>query len=1708
MDQIVKLSRSAFLRFGIAHNSVQPRFLVDSALAFIICNSVMHLQILSLILPYDTPLTTAGLLSFKFLPSVMSPRTWIQQSAIQIYIIIGFLVITPALLLGIIIDALIKVMRSKEPSALYKFVIKVQIPMLYRSFFLFPSIEIGLLFLTKNLTFDGLICSPATYNRCAIALIVLGAVLVFLSLSSTLFYQCMTITCGYYSNYTGSQSLVKVVILHLVIPVVLGAISIEISDDVAGIGCALAWAGFLLFEVLTQLYIAEFAIIRFNRVTMIIKLISVYIIAQSALVYWQAETVAVIFPFGISVTIKLFLNLQQRILWDSWHNIDYFNTNRNHRVKEQQGLSSYRQDTSLRVLYNSFLIQKQLDYQLLEMLLPLIAKAEKEKLCNLQKLTEFPTPEPQRETLAIQDLDGEFLLTPKQTRQAEFLDTMKPSTIFENTTHSDPHKFILVHQAQNSLLSIIRAAYTEILQTRKGHVPPQLICSYLEFLVEVCQDYIQSMIVFSSLKKYCGEELGFREEIRLTILQNKIKKRLREQNGVYNQHLEEVCNHLEEYDACYSLTDQFVQDKATFHSKFLDAMINLRTVKADALNLLNRSTSLINRIEKIIKNQQKHIAPQLLHDFLVRIVQEDVNRSREIKDWVMRNRNDSKSDGILNGLDCEELLNCKLSNKLVFFVVSLDPQNEGALVAWSPNMCDVMGTSKEHFHNINLRELLPEFQIQYYFDLIKSVRNTSQLTELSSNEGMRNFFLRTKMGGLLNYKAQLEVQIFKAKPCLGFYLRSDMDNGSEMKYLLFDENDLAIGISEDLRIALSKKEIPLEILVRMNAQKIKMAEIFPLLQMAEKSTEVTTQGRTILQLGPSQLRNNSTAIAAAANDPTNAMDFVTTKNFLVEYNMERLTSDEINKQIIQVHIRRIMNAIADKLLVKMLLSNMYSDLSVVDDNGNQLAEQKSMHSGSDWIAEEQNEQSGDNFDVQDLDEGPNGPQQQLRPTFKSSEFGEQLLRPTLKSSEMGALGFRTLLSSIKKDSIQKMGTIQNKEAAAKRAAMATRLSTLLFQNTDIKSSKLTREHAVEEPVVIAKGKDDDVSSGKALHSKSAHKSVKKRMAHSVLDSEDTSASSKRTQSKLLLVVYRLKQLTNQGKTPQFLKQTNLFGHISFMLLALIIMIFFFILNNQYYYYAQFAITAYFPSYFASIMKSIYAVTELAISVNEGFVQDPGRRATLMRILPTTYAQRVQRFMEKYNQYFVQYDIRQVLPHISDNKNYSILMQRSEFDTYPNLYDFQAHTTILLGQTYKLNKTTFATLKNGQADVQFLRNYSSSYLDVYERMRIDLFTNFGNRRSEINTTLKIMIPVIVAACLLILIIFGFIVAKIHQQEVRIMSKLCTIPDEYTVTYLSKLQTVYKSYYSKPLMIRNVQANYSSKKGEKKEMRKLNTKKFTNNSQNSCWYLVGLTIASIILCAYVSVTAVTMLNKTAETIPFIENLDVNSGIVICMGLMNGDNLRQMNVVEVMEELNGNYDECLAKYGHFVNIYNNVQSRVLNNSVASDLLKIRYQNLTNSNFCIDVFGTPNHVYCVTAFNTASFLGFASLFAAEQDRILNQRTTFSADPTLETSLELIDSNDTMDISGLGPVVDATLVRNIELEGNFLYDYCMGLKQSVLYAILISGVLVVAALNLFIWRPMYLLMKKQFMQVRQVFSQLPVELIMHNNYIKNMLKHSGEGSM
>ena len=592
----------------------------------------------------------------------------------------------------------------------------------------------------------------------------------------------------------------------------------------------------------------------------------------------------------------------------------------------------------------------------------------------------------------------------------------------------------------------------------------------------------------------------------------------------------------------------------------------------------------------------------------------------------------------------------------------------------------------------------------------------------------------------------------------------------------------------------------------------------------------------------------------------------------------------------------------------------------------------------------------------------------------------------------------------------------------------------------------------------------------------------------------------------------MKQMLQQMNQPKSLVFFNIFGHLVVIGLVTIIIVSYLILDNNYLKFSRFAVVAPFPSYFASVTKSIYAVTEQVVSANKDLY--PAATApTYPRSAASVYKDRIQRFMAKYNAFMVDYDV-EGLSSSFHYEDFDVNITREGIWDAPTTITIQEASLIMLGVIYKLNKTASTKITPASAEVEWIRSHASDMIMTYEAMRQTLYKDFYGQQKNILTLYDGILYFAIGISCLAVMLFLMIFRKLDEDEIHLLRQLTTIPKNTITVYIDRLRKELiqqeiedKGKFKERSHLKKMKIE---KKSHDKKINRL-VRGYYKKPRNMLVAMLGCVLILGYISGFYAVSNVYYKSRATDLVPLIDSVNFFSEIVPIIGWSAAILTHLTNLYD-QPELSAPLNETIQTLWPYykklgdkvVDKFQNLNAGLLQNRYINDKVKERYQNITSIKACEEIIANVNYPTCLTGFNGAANLGFSAMFTKAFDFITTQNQILSHDLTLTTIKKINAEPNQKSVSAFGVTIDANVVGSIELEGQNLSNAMASLRSSLI-VFLVVGILMMLSILFVVWRPLNKKMQREFLDTKTVFTAIPVSLINDNSSIKTAIKRYQE---
>eukprot|EP00331_Platyophrya_macrostoma_P020902 CAMPEP_0176463852 /NCGR_PEP_ID=MMETSP0127-20121128/36148_1 /TAXON_ID=938130 /ORGANISM="Platyophrya macrostoma, Strain WH" /LENGTH=1442 /DNA_ID=CAMNT_0017856117 /DNA_START=247 /DNA_END=4575 /DNA_ORIENTATION=+ len=624
----------------------------------------------------------------------------------------------------------------------------------------------------------------------------------------------------------------------------------------------------------------------------------------------------------------------------------------------------------------------------------------------------------------------------------------------------------------------------------------------------------------------------------------------------------------------------------------------------------------------------------------------------------------------------------------------------------------------------------------------------------------------------------------------------------------------------------------------------------------------------------------------------------------------------------------------------------------------------------------------------------------------------------------------------------------------------------------------------------------------------------KKATFKVQDDRFEEKSSHIASSKLSGRERRMKNLITNLNMPMFLIRSNFLGYIAVIGLILLAVVSYVIINSGYNKFSQYSGVAPFPAYLNSAVRSVFGSTEVVVGINRGFYP-AAFAASLKKTVAISYVQRVQRFMAKYSQYMVDFDIADIAPGF-DWSNYDMNVTRDLI--YPvsaelSIYQVSRMFASVGFKLSQISQTKFDQITGNSSEVAWLRTYVDGLIINYEKLRGDLFTDYYKQHDYIRLLFDIVLILGFVVTIALMVMLVSVIRAIEKRKFELMKQLMTIPTSLINSHLAKLQIEYEAYFGSKLSLiltgnQNFVPDSSVKKTKSsKSHNSINKRRIVKTNEISLFKIsLWMLIPMIYILSYYVIFNVYFKYKTTQTIPFIKNIDLNSRALVypAYGLslvLKASNLYDDPSLSVLQNTSDRvFAEWSAVSVEIVEMMQSVRDTLLSSSEVSAELVERYQNISGILVCDDIITNPNYRACQTAFGSTADHGFAAAYQKLLQYTDSLRQMFFANVSLDSALNITNDPFTIDRSAFSVGLDATVVANLDV-GESNVSAMISRIQTSLTIFMAIGILQMASTLFMIWRPFYRRITRHYLDCRRVFAILPVHLIIDNKNILHVLK-------
>ena len=1304
--------------------------------------------------------------------------------------------------------------------------------------------------------------------------------------------------------------------------------------------------------------------------------------------------------------------------------------------------------------------------------------------------------------------------------------------IMEKMKDIDFSEYLMKVVLKPSLYDFINGVYSCILSREKktpGSTNVGCYLSYIAFHKDITGNYGKAFIILAQLQKALGSTASTRAMVSIELVERVLQRQIAENGSQKTISAEMLFSFVDRSEKIQSSIESYVSEAFAFYEMLQKPIVSTSDVKNRGKKLLKERASIIKELDSLIKINEYHQQTLLLYEFFLSEIVEEKAEGRffQIKNRIdifhvteyytlyrQKKFNGNPTDLETRGWDmsieffANQIDDCSSYSVIVF---SLNPENIGKLMRYSPNLCVILDIIDQEMKQMNISNIEASlFNPQNLKTLQEKIlKGEISLTDLTEDCSL---YLKHKSGSLIAYSAVADIEIYGQDPCIACYLRKKKMHEQEFILFSVENESKLVGMSQAL----------LDNVLRC---KPNFNEMFNCLEI----TDMIPALETILKdapIKPAWIESDALLIIPSVPRLSISQAF-----YMINYTGKIQAIPLVGQQIGIIEIQY-----AEPISLQIQESKTHNNITLPSlSKFVTLSKLDSLHRSSTayrknykdrQITEEDNHVQPQITSARLLTMFKTARAMQLSARNMDTErFTQTISSPILKDqqertsplkieTERKTLQNGSLLALTRDDSLPRNSRIPQEEIELVITSVRRRVKpklertiSQLQQNGDIKpGTSISLDCETSNKVVEPKR-------GNYRHhglNKGARGTEKITLGRASSIGSSIGAH-----------MGFLRSIIIERKTPAVLTAINLFGLISLISTVVSVLVAYFILSSRYNIFSLFTQSASFPSFMRAISPAYMVSAEIEDSVQ----LFPVTVQPLLALVASFYSLYFFGFsLGQHNKFVLGFD----LPFLS--KNITTMSIPATFPDFPQLdrnLAFYEANVVFQAYTYKLNKYNFSSEKMDSALLNFTRAFIPEFNEMYKNISDENFKNIYNLHDSTNLTLDVIMIIGIIISVLLMAAFIPIYWRYQKMEMVAFTKLCGVTMKEFEPSLKKITITYERLFGKTLpALRNLQENlnyhkkrtidYSrngSNRAKATEIKRNYSMKRSLIANSSNLFLVSLLLSVSILLSgtYIAIN-VTFKAANTKILPFITDLEkISNGLPSCLTaqaimtrLFNevlNPKIKQ-TLPTLLESYQGVLNDSIASLKEMNSYLLNLRERAESNEVLSEDTKEFFRNLTDSRWCWGELddGSNLYDYCVIMIKGVANSGLVATQNQLMEAYTEQITKFTMNPTILTIYSFYFSPDVIEFMLMTLVVQNYFLQMLKAEQADVGDYIQKLYSQT-HLMLGLCLLYNVVLLFLLWLPTITYLRKRFILARSIFLLLPTKVLLHNSGINNLFK-------
>ena len=622
------------------------------------------------------------------------------------------------------------------------------------------------------------------------------------------------------------------------------------------------------------------------------------------------------------------------------------------------------------------------------------------------------------------------------------------------------------------------------------------------------------------------------------------------------------------------------------------------------------------------------------------------------------------------------------------------------------------------------------------------------------------------------------------------------------------------------------------------------------------------------------------------------------------------------------------------------------------------------------------------------------------------------------------------------------------------------------------------------------------------------------------------AQSSSAQTKTTNQITQYQQLIFDKSVPTFLIRFDIFGTIAILILLILVFILFFLLTQLLTQFRGYIKISSYPNYMLSPFIQFFVEGERIIMENDGLLDQDNLTTE------QAYSATLLFLQEQYQLFKERYETTAMITNVADVSN-TFEYEDFSFTIYePNLdeqgsvtaipnFAYTGATVRLLSFMSEFLRAEFPTISNTTSFIVYFRENFNGYFHAFENATNTLFLDlYGDTKTiDVQNFSEISLGISLG----ILFVFIAAIYPLYRKNEDIQIKALSLFGTFTSSEIEKKFYKFKAIHTLVSTNREgTNSGYIEVKRRHEDKATRTTSKrlvssWTKKRANTFTLVAALTIMYGLMSIYFIVDSVKITSQNNAFLPLASEFDISTDTYSYLPCTLAIAFSEINLYKIegqtdkIQSILDGYESSKEKIktrvsnltAHFSELEEYIQSTLVTPEYVELLTKLRSEDLCQA--VSDHGDIPlNQSEIDSCQNLAQGLagaGVAAIFRSYHELMITftnivEKTGF----TRENAHKIVNSQEFGEYHQLIRYLNEAFL--IWIDGQTANtEAALDYQQSSAIQSFVGGTAMLVLTYLIIWRSFIKLLKRKFSDAKALYSLIPADLLLTNNYVKKFLR-------